>query len=304
MFFFTRKVMNRLLLVAALWTAGCFVPPSARGDEPSPTAFIYSFGQSKSSSPERYHWRLLEAALEKTRGTYGDYRLVMTPPMPTSRQIYELSNANPSITVAVLVANADLDHKLIPVRIPIDRGLLGYRIMLIRANDQPRFEAIRSLEDLKSVSFGLVPWWDDTAIMRRAGLTVVPGDSYDGLFHMLGAYRFDAFSRGVTEVLTDYDRMKPRIGDLAVERHLLLHYPMPVYFWFSDDEEGRRRANRVRAGLAAMVAAGELQAMFETEFRRELVLLDLASRTIIEIPNPLLGTDDPFGVPALWYKPH
>ncbi len=39
---------------------------------------------------------------------------------------------------------------------------------------------------------------------------------------------------------------------LAIERHLVLHYPMPVYFWFPNTPEDRKRAERVREGLRAM----------------------------------------------------
>jgi len=223
--------------------------------------FTYSAGQVELGDIKRFHWAVLEAALERTRKTYGDYRLVAISPMPVSRQEYELAHADPVITIAVFNSTAERTRKLLPVRIPIDRGLLGYRILLIRADDQARFDRIRSLEDLRSVQFGLMPGWSDLRIMRAAGLTVVEGDSYDGLFRMLSARRFDAFSRGATEIIEDFDRAKSMAPGLAIERHMLLHCPMPVYFWFSGDQEGRRRADRVQAGLTEMVADGSLAAM-------------------------------------------
>jgi len=92
--------------------------------------------------------------------------------------------------------------------------------------------------------------------MQALGSRVVAGENYDGLYRMLSARRFDAFSRGVTEIGPDFKRGQQFASGLAIERHLLLHYPLPVYFWSTNDADGKRRAERVRVGLASMVAGG------------------------------------------------
>jgi hypothetical protein len=43
--------------------------------------------------------------------------------------------------------------------------------------------------------------------------------------------------------------------------------------------------------------------LFEQEFRPFINQLDLDHRLVIELPNPLLGKDDPLNDPALWYHP-
>lgn len=294
--------MRCWLLAITLCAMGFIALPPARGAE-APLTFIYSEGQSEIGPVKRFHWKVLEAALERTRKSHGDYRMVALSTMPVSRQEYELAHEHPAITVAALSSNADRASQMLPVRIPIDGGLLSYRVLLIREQDQPRFDQIKSLDDLKSARFGLMPWWDDARIMRAAGVAVVDGDSFDGLFRMLTAHRFDALSRGVSEVTQDFRRMKPVFPELTVERHLLLHYPLPVYFWFSNDEEGRNRAERVRAGLAEMVADGTLKEMLQTRYGADLAALGLSGRQVIEIPNPLLDGRDPLDQPGLWYRP-
>jgi len=267
-------------------------------------AMRYAHCGSGSGLQNQYIWKVLEAALEATRGAYGDYRLDVSEPMPQRRQIRALKRGDPPITIGMFTADADLEKFLIPVRIPIDRGLLGYRILLIREEDEARFASVSSLQDLRDVRFGLMPVWDDDPVMRAAGLTVVPGGSHEGLFHMLMAGRFDAFSRGVTEILPEYEHAGRGLSGLAVERHLLLHYPLPLYFWFSDNEEGRRLAERVQAGLEKMAADGSLRKMFDEEFGPLFARLDLAHRQVIELPNPLLSGKDPLNDPRLWYRPH
>jgi hypothetical protein len=294
--------MTRWLLAIALCLAGLTAAPSA-GSAETPMTFTYSEGQSEIGQAKRFHWTVLEAALERTRKSHGDYRLAALPSMPMSRQQYELTHDHSTITVAAFNSNAERAGWMLPVRIPIDAGLLSYRVLLIREKDQPEFDRIKSLDDLKSLRFGLMPWWDDARIMRTAGATVVDGDSFDGLFHMLSANRFDALSRGVSEVMRDLERMRPQHPELAVEKHLLLHYPLPVYFWFSPDEEGRARAARVSAGLTEMAADGTLKAMILTRYADDLAALHLSKRQVIEIPNPLLDGQDPLNQPSTSYRP-
>lgn len=289
--------MVRLFLLAVLLWAGC-----SSGAEPV-EAFIYAGAQSSEGLDNSYFWRVLRAALDHAGPAYGRYRLEAGPPMPALRQIRALARAGTPLTIGLFTANAGLSRELVPVRIPVDRGLLGYRVLLVRDGDLDRFAGISSLAELRPLRFGLMPTWDDGPVMRAAGLTVAPGESYEGLFRMLAAGRFDAFSRGVPEILAEYDRARRQVPGLAVEPHLLLHYPLPVYFWFSPDEAGRRRAARVEAGLRAMQADGSLRKMFEAEYAALETRLDLSRRKVIELPNPLLDGRDPLGEAGLWFRP-
>jgi len=53
------------------------------------------------------------------------------------------------------------------------------------------------------------------------------------------ARRFEALNMGVHEIDAAMAAIADApANDLVVEPHLLLHYELPVYFWFSKDEEG------------------------------------------------------------------
>jgi len=251
----------------------------------------------------QYLWRVLRGALDHTRPGWGDYVLEPSIAMHQKRRIHVLENNESGINVSLFPAQRGLDDKLIPVRIPIDRGMLGYRVLLIRESDQPAFSAVKSIADLKAFKFGLLGWWEDVAIMRNAGMTVVPGTSYEGLFKMLGAGRFDALSRSSSEVTQEFDLRRKDLPGVAIEEHLLLHYPMPAYFWFPNTDDGRHRAERVREGLTQMLRDGTLQALFDEEFGPLIKRLDLDHRLVIELANPLLGDNEPLDDPSLWYKP-
>jgi hypothetical protein len=288
--------MVRLVLAVAL---GATRPACA---DPTMT-FIYQRDENGIEATNQYLWRLVRAALERTRDRWGDYRLEPSMPMYEERRIYVLEHNIGSINFSLFPAQKRLEDKLVPVRIPLDRGLLGYRVLLIHANEQARFDKVRSLDDLKQFTFGLLSWWEDVPILEASGLTVVSGTSYDGLFKMLSTGRFDAFNRSSSEVLQELALRQKDLPGVVVEKHLLLHYPMPVYFWFPNTEDGRNRAERVRVGLTEMVKDGSFQAMFEQEFGAYIKKLDLDHRLLLELPNPLLGDDDPFDDEALWYHP-
>jgi virulence-associated protein VagC len=270
---------------------------------PPVMSYVHSQSQTDLDIREHYGWDVLRAALERTRQSYGDYSLTSVVKIPQKRRIYELQSGGNQINVAIFPARASLQGKLVAVKIPVDFGLLGYRVLLIREGEQKTFDSVRSVKDLKAISFGLSEDWSDVQIMRDAGIPVVTGADYQGLFKMLATGRFDAFSRGATEIIEEYDRRRELYPEMAIERHLLLHYPLPDYFWFPNHADGVRHAERVKAGLTAMLADGTLKTMFDKEFGETIKRLDFDHRRIIEIPNSLLGQDEPLDDPRLWYRP-
>lgn len=293
--------MVRLSLILAVFLGAAIFPGMGRAD-PVMT-FIYHRDEGDIDVRNQYLWRMLRGALEHTRDRYGDYVLEPSIAMHQKRRIYVLEHNEAGINVSLFPAQRGLDDQLVPVRIPVDRGMLGYRVLLIRESDQGRFDSVRSIEDLKRFRFGLLSWWEDVDIMKNSGLEVVPGTSYEGLFRMLGAGRFDALSRSSSEVLQEFDLRHKDLAGVAIEKHLLLHYPMPAYFWFPNTEDGHRRAERVETGLREMLKDGSFQQLFDQEFGPLIKRLDMAHREIIEMPNPLLGGNDPLGDSSLWYKP-
>jgi len=286
-------------LAAALVVLAVCAPAHAD----SVMTFIYHRDEGDVDQRNQYLWRLLRGALEHTRDRWGDYVLKPSIAMHQKRRVYVLEHNEAGINVSLFPAQKGLDETLVPVRIPVDRGMLGYRVLLIRESEQSLFDQVRKVSDLKRFKFGLLSWWEDVAIMRQAGLQVVPGTSYEGLFKMLSAGRFDAFSRSSSEVLQEYEARRKDLPGVAVEKHLLLHYPMPAYFWFPNTEDGRNRAERVRTGLTEMLKDGTFQALFDQEFGPLIKQLDMDHRVVLELANPLLGDGDPLDDPTLWYRP-
>jgi hypothetical protein len=265
--------------------------------------YIYHPPESPLDRRYEYQWEILRTALEKTRDTYGPYVMQPADFMTEKRQAFELRNATGRLTVMYLSTTPELERDLVPVHIPVAKNLSGYCILLIRKEDQPRFDAVLTLDDLHRFTYGLGLGWVDVSIFKKDGLNVVTGSDYDGLFHMLVNHRFDAFPRSVVEVLDEYASRKDDLPDLAIEQTLILYYPLPMYFWFPNTPEGRRLAARARDGMTKMINDGTYDRIFFAYQGDKIDRLHLRTRRIFRIPNPLLGPEAPFNDRRLSFDP-
>ena len=265
---------------------------------------VYPQSDAVLDSRYQYDWAVLRTALQKTERRFGRFAMrASADSMAPARITEELLMPAGRINLLVRATSRELERQFLPIRIPVDRGLLGYRIFLVRADDLPRFAGTRTLEDLRRLRAGQGKDWADIAILSAAGLPVVAGSSYEGLFPMLKAGRFDFFSRSVDEALREYDERHAELPELAVEPTLLLHYPLPRYFFVRRDAEGMRLAARIEAGLETMLRDGSLIALFQRYKGPLLERAGFRQRRLLRIPNPALPPQTPLGRRELWYDP-
>lgn len=282
-------------------TASAATAPDPHGPE---MVYIYNAPESGLDKRYEYHWEILRTALQRTTPTWGPFRLQPAVYMDERRQTFELKSASGKLTVMYLGTSEDLERSLTPVRIPVDKNLGGYMVMLIRREDQPRFAAVNSLDDLRKFRIGLGFGWLDVEILRADGFNVVTGSSYDGLFEMLVNHRFDAFSRAAVEILDEYAERSEKIPDMAIEQSFILYYPLPMYFWFAKTPQGQRLAARAREGMLAMIADGTYDRIFFKYQQHKIDELHLGQRKVFRVDNPLLkNLPVPFDDKRLWFDP-
>jgi hypothetical protein len=295
--------MRRLVRGALVFCFACCVPLLAQGPVRAEMDYVYGY-IGRSDDHDNYVYALVEEALARTRGKWGGYVLRTVPEVPRNRQIRELeSGSGDDITMAVLGTAHDIGKHLRPVAIPVDKGLVGYRALLIRRIDQGRFAAVRTADDLKPFSFGQNFIWDDVDILKANGLTVQSGDDFEGLFSMLTRGRFDALPRGLGEVSREFSERSGLYPDMQIEKTLLIHYPLPIYFWFARDPAGENRAQRLEEGLWSMIGDGTFDRIFWKYNRTILLGLDLGHRRVIQLDNPFLPADTPLSDARLWLSP-
>jgi len=291
--------------VLGLFLAGALLAISTSGTlAAEPHRYIYPPPESENDHRLDYYWGLLRASLEATRSSHGGYQ--MTPHseiMNAARVMASLQNPSSlavPLTVAMFNGSAEREKVLLPVRIPLDKGLTGYRLFLTKQATQAKLNNVRTVEDLKAFRFGQGAKWVDTEILRAAGLTVEGSTNYEGLFLMLAADRFDLFPRGVNEIAAELTNYRATIPDLGIEKKLLLYYPQPRYFFFSRTPEGERLAARVEEGLQELIQTGEFELRYQKFKAQVLTFLDISGRRVIRLDNPALSPETPLKRKELW----
>jgi len=265
--------------------------------------YLYNAPESGLDKRYLYHWTILKTALEKTVPKYGLYMMQPSESMSERRQTYELKNVTGKLTVMYLGTTPEMEKDLLPVRIPVDKNLGGYGVFLIRKENQKRFDAVNSLEDLRKFKYGLELGWIDVDILRSNQFQVVTASCYDCLFEMVENKRSDLAFRGVIEVIDEYEQRKEALPALTIETNLVLYYPMPMYFWFSKTDEGKRLAARAEEGMRAMIEDGTYDRIFGEYQDYKIDRLKLKERRIFRINNPFLGPETPFADKRLWFTP-
>lgn len=251
-----------------------------------------------------YDWAVLRMALEKTEPRYGPFELRQsTYAMSSQRVAQELLMPGGRINIFARATSPQLEQQYLPVRLPIDKGLLGYRMFLVREADLPRFATVRTLDDLRKLRVGQGKDWIDVPILRKAGFPVVEGTSYPGLFAMLAAGRFDFFSRGIDEAQREFKERRAIYPQMAIEPTLLLQYPLPLYFFTRRDTEGKLLAQRIKEGMEMMIKDGSLNALFQQYKGESIRAGGLQSRRVLHLPNPHLTPETPLSRSELWFNP-
>ena len=254
---------------------------------------------ARAGDPEAYVTELLHLAID-----HAPIRYQLRPSRETmnqSRAQLTLEHNEPQLQVMWAMTTREREERLQPIRIPIYKGLIGWRVSLLRQDQAELLSQVKNLDDLKTIRFGQRHDWPDTPLLRANDLQVITSPSYEGLFAMLAAGRFDAFPR---EVVTAWQEQANAARDgeaLVVDEHVVLHYPSAFYFFTS--RQRPELAEQIRLGLEAAIADGSFDALFQRYHGATLRNAHLAQRRVIELRNPDLPDATPFARQELWYQP-
>jgi len=237
------------------------------------------------ANPERYATELLQQALQRSGEAFN---LQPSPePMSPARAIYSLKQYDGDIQVLWAMATDERQKQLLAVNIPIYRDLVGWRVVLVRGEDKHRLAGIDKLAELSHLRFGQRSEWLDVDILRANGLRVQTSNAYPSLFAMLDAGRFDLLPLEILVAAEEQQRFAAQGLDLALDDHLLLHYPSTYYYFVS--RKNPKLASAIRRGLEDMLADGSMDKLFKQRFEAALHRLNLEKRQVIRLNNPLLS---------------
>lgn len=250
------------------------------------------------SDHHRYCFGLLQLAL----GYYGNKYTLATRGDAMQAQAREVEDLNDGkISVIWIATSINFEEQILPVRIPLYKGLLGHRILIIHKGDQERFDRVQTLDDLRKIPMGQGRGWADTAVLQANSMKVIAAAKYESLFHMLDGGRFAAFPRGVHEPWSEI-ASRPDL-ELEVERKLMLVYKMPMYFFVAKDDH--ELAGDLEQGLLKAIDDGSFDRYFYNNpmIRDVLEKANMSGRKVFELHNPLLPSKTPLDNPKLWFDP-
>lgn len=281
--------MARIFLMTLLLASSLIVPLAGRCD-----VIRYPHAESDSDSRQDYPLQLLKLALSKAGGNH-----TLAPSkvrMQQGRAARELEDGQ-DIDVMWTMTSKEREAHLLPIRIPIYKGLIGWRIGLVREADADRFASVHNLADLRAIRLGQGHDWPDTDILRSNGLSVYGVDDYESLFRMLQQGRFDFFPRSVLEIWQERDRHASQ--GLVIEPHLLLRYPAVAYYFVN--RRNTALARLIERGLERALADGSFERLFLKFYGPLLEAAHIDQRTVIDLTNPLLPVDTPLNRDVFWY---
>ncbi len=195
----------------------------------------------------------------------------------------------------------ELEDQLEPIRIPMFKGLLGHRLLIIRKDDQAKFDRVNNIDDLRQIPLGQGTAWIDTKILEANGLKVVKTTKYQNLFFMVDGARFDAFPRAVFEPFSEVDK-RPNLN-LTVEKHLMLVYKMDFYLFVS--KNNKQLARDLELGLNRAIADGSFEKVFLSapSVQEAIANGNLKNRVVIPLNNPFNSKETPIDRAELWIDP-
>ena len=257
------------------------------------TVVVYPQAETMDARQD-YPLKVLALALTKAGADFElqPSRRVMTQ----SRALVQLSQGT-DVNVVWTMTSKEREDTFLPIRIPIDKGLLGWRIFLINRTKASQFAAVKTLDDLRKYEAGQGHDWPDTDILRASGLKVQGVVNYDSLFKMLQSGRIDYFPRSVVEIGAEETR-HPGM-ELLIEKTIILQYPTALYFFVNKDNA--HLAHTVEAGLRAAIKDGSFDKLFAAEYGDDIKRANLKGRTRFQLANPLLPQRTPLQDKKLWF---
>lgn len=280
------------LLPAALW---CNPAEASAGPDVSAAPAVetshphqdYILWYRNYDSPATH--ALVALALEKTP-EYGEYNIIRSRELSQGRALRELERGDHRLVdIANVATTAERERLLTPIAVPVDGGLLGFRVCVVTPESLSEFQGVDSLEDLrkKGIRIGQGAHWPDTSILEKNDVSVITHSRYEILFGMLKKNRFDCFARGVSEVVNDLKIEGDE--ELIIEPELLLAYPMPSYLFVGRDDH--LTAHRLQLGMERAIQDGSFGVFLERYYGAAVAALNLDERSVIVLRNPFLSEE-------------
>ena len=209
-----------------------------------------------------------------------------------SRALREIGQHSGMVDVFWSMTSVEREQFLTPVRFPLSKGLLGWRLLLAKSNAPLR------LTERNKTHFLLVQGhdWPDTQILKANGFRVHAADDYVSMFNMVEKGRADAMPRSIIEIEQELGNVAK---ELKIVPNIMLYYPTAQYFFVAHDDH--ELAQAIEYGLGQMLIDGSFEYLFQQQYGTTLKKLTATQRHVFMLKNPLLPPETPLQNSLLWH---
>jgi hypothetical protein len=251
------------------------------------TTKISFWNGNRSEARQVYERQVLKSVLEATEGIWGECEIEETlDDYPGNQESLVFAEKGHDLFVTVAGNQKFKEGDMIVISQPLTKNLLGYRLLIIRAEDAGLFAGISRSEELQKLAHGIPETWSDATVFRHNGFSVVEKGNFDDIFDRLQNKRFDYSAYGANEVLGVYENRASKHKGLIIDQNILLFYPFPLVFYINPDLP--KMAERIEQGMQSITSSGKLDAIFKEHYGKITEQLHLKSRRIFVLNNPLI----------------
>ena len=257
--------------------------------------------QSREDASHDYFVQLLQFSLDKSTPEYpADKVKIITADTTTQGRNLRLLKED-YIDVLWTGTSQKREQELLPVRIPLFQGMLGYRIAIIHKDNLDSFKSLNEVQ-LKQKLMCQGAHWPDSDILEFNQYQVVRVARYELMFKMLNQKRCDLFPRAIYEGYAELTRAKSQYPDLVMLDDFLLHYDFPMYFFVN--KQNTRLAQQIEFGLRKALKDGSwLEWMKKHPMTAPLFpLTKWQDKRFYRLLNPTLPGETPVDDDLLWLK--
>lgn len=158
-------------------------------------------------------------------------------------------------------AEKRLNAEAIKVPLPVDGGLLGYRIALIREQDVERFSKIEEVDGLRTFRACQGAAWLDADILEFNGIDVARVSNNESMAKMLAQGRCDMFPRGIHEVAGELITYQKTFPSITLSKSLVMQYDFASYLYVRKADV--LLAERLEAVFRRFIQSGQHRELME-----------------------------------------
>jgi hypothetical protein len=242
--------------------------------------------QSSEDVGQGYFSQLLQLALDKANPNQYQVTPLMLNSVTQGRSVQMLASKH--VDVYWMGTSAAREEKFSAIKVPLMRGLLGYRIAIIHKDSVTGFQSLSPL-GLKRKVACQGQHWPDTKVLQHNNFNVMPVAKYESMFSMVAKKRCDYFPRAIFEGYGELKIAQSHSPELVIFDDIILKYPFPMYFFVR--KSSHQLAQDIKSGLEKMIDTGEfMDFMEQSPITKHLFPIEKwKNRTIIQLTNPTIS---------------